>query len=205
MSPPTPASPTSAAAPESPPTDQTLMPPNPASCLPSQLLTGEPLLFTESLSDYDYLLARVVSALRPSDVIAEIAAKDFADLTWEIERLKCLKAKQLAEGIRWKLVGALEGLRSLGNRHVIDRAGACSRAIACLNGDAAARAEVSAILQQAALDWDTITARAMEARADVLAQTERYITAAEVRRARVLTELERRQDTLSRRLRPAAR
>ena len=204
MSHPTPASPTSAAAPEGPRTDQTFIPPDPA-CGLGQFLSGQPLLVTESLSDYEHLLARVVSALRPSDVIAEIAAKDFADLTWEIERLKCLKAKQLAEGIRWKLVGALEGLRSLGNRHVIDRAGACSRAIACLNGDAAARAEVSAILQQAALDWDTITARAMEARADVLAQMERYITVAEVRRARVLTELERRQDTLSRRLRPAAR
>ncbi len=161
MSHPTPASPNSAAAPDGPPADQTDRLPDQV-CALGQFPSARPVLVTESLTDYEYLLASVFSVLRPCDVIAEIAAKDFADLTWEIERLKRLKARQLTEGVRTQLISTLKGLQSLGNRHVIDHAGARSRAIACLNGDAAVRDEVSAF-QQAAVDWDTITAWAIAA------------------------------------------
>jgi hypothetical protein len=60
-------------------------------------LFGSPPLFEgEDAAAYDELLARVSSAVNPSDVIEEIWVRDIVDLTWEIFRWRRLKAEVLA-------------------------------------------------------------------------------------------------------------
>lgn len=175
-----------------------------AARLLAQVLAKRPLLSTESPSDYDDLLARLITTVEPADVIQEIAVKDFVDLTWEIERFKRLKAAHLADHLRRELIDALRGLRGLDNRHVIDQPTAASHARACLNGDPTAVADVTEILRQGALDLDTVTARAAFSRMEGLERIDRQIASAESRRSRHLADLERRQAVLARRLRQAA-
>ena len=52
-----------------------------------------PLLDCEELGDYEELYARISEAVGPSDILEGIWTSDFVDLTWEILRLRRMKAK----------------------------------------------------------------------------------------------------------------
>ena len=99
MSPSTPIPSGNAGAPESPNAAEHSPPLDAAPRFLGRVLAKRPLIFTESVSDYDELLAGVVSAIKPTDIIEEIAVKVFTDLTWGIELSKRLRAKHLTEGV----------------------------------------------------------------------------------------------------------
>jgi hypothetical protein len=61
-----------------------------------RLFGAPPLLAGEDAAGYDELLARISSAVKPSDVIEEIWVRDIVDLTWEIFRWRRLKTGILA-------------------------------------------------------------------------------------------------------------
>jgi hypothetical protein len=54
-----------------------------------------PLIDGEDSNAYDELLARVSGAVKPSDIFEEIWVCDIVDLTWEVFRLRRLKASFL--------------------------------------------------------------------------------------------------------------
>jgi hypothetical protein len=51
-----------------------------------------PLLGSEKQTDYEELFARISKAVKPADILEEIWICDIADLTWEVLRLRRLKA-----------------------------------------------------------------------------------------------------------------
>ncbi|ANY79514.1 hypothetical protein BB934_15845 [Microvirga ossetica] len=59
------------------------------------LFAERPLIQGESKADYDLLLSKVTAAVAPTDAIDDVWVKDIADLTWEVERGKRLKASLL--------------------------------------------------------------------------------------------------------------
>jgi hypothetical protein len=54
-----------------------------------------PLLDGEDPAAYDDLLSRVSGAVKPADIIEEMWVGDVVNLTWEVQRLRQLKAKLL--------------------------------------------------------------------------------------------------------------
>jgi hypothetical protein len=51
-----------------------------------------PLLGSEKHTDYEELFAKISEAVKPADILEEIWICDIADLTWEVWRLRRLKA-----------------------------------------------------------------------------------------------------------------
>jgi hypothetical protein len=60
-----------------------------------RLFGPPPLLAGEDAAGYDELLARISSAVKPSDVIEEIWVRDIVDLSWEVFRWHRLKKEVL--------------------------------------------------------------------------------------------------------------
>src|SRR6516225_3963026 len=56
------------------------------------LLGNPPLLANEDLSDYNALLNELARAVKPKDIIEWLWVKDVAYLTWDILRLRRIKA-----------------------------------------------------------------------------------------------------------------
>ena len=52
---------------------------------------ARPVLRWEEQGDFDALLARISSTLRPADVMEEMWTRDVADLVWQIFRLRRMK------------------------------------------------------------------------------------------------------------------
>lgn len=60
-----------------------------------------PLLGDEEQTDYEELYARISEAVQPADILEEIWICDIADLTWEVLRLRRMKASLIdASSIR---------------------------------------------------------------------------------------------------------
>jgi hypothetical protein len=57
-----------------------------------EMLFDHPALVgTERREDYDKLLSAIATAVKPTDAILWILAKDFVDLTWDIQRDRIIK------------------------------------------------------------------------------------------------------------------
>lgn len=52
-----------------------------------------PLLDGEELEDYEELYAEISEAVKPGDILEDILICDFVDLSWDILRLRRMKAK----------------------------------------------------------------------------------------------------------------
>src|SRR5271166_3789375 len=100
-----------------------------------------PLLPGEKEEEFLQLAARIVGAAKPKDAIEEILIRDAIDLTWEIFRLRRIKA------------GVIKGSTSAGVRKLFDSLGHGEGEIygyttnlgqAWASGDKSARKEVEA-------------------------------------------------------------
>ena len=58
-----------------------------------EILGPPPILEGESLDNYNALHDRARSSVAPADVVEEIWVRDVVDLTWEVFRLRRMKAK----------------------------------------------------------------------------------------------------------------
>src|SRR6476620_10589384 len=67
-----------------------------------------PILPGEDASAYEVLLARVSAGVKPADIIEKIWVRDVVDLTWEIFRLRRIKAELVSQGIPTKLADCLD-------------------------------------------------------------------------------------------------
>lgn len=176
---------------------------NPSESKPDlQVLLGPPpLLEGEDPTAYDALRRWILAEAAPTDVIEEILVREFADLQWEINRLRRLKAKLM------KCV-AHEGLDKLLEMLVNEKTicGSVRRGLVVrwTRRDPEAINQVNDLLKGADLDQESIAAQTLAVKLDVFAQMDRMIMQSEARRNATLREVDRHREALARRLREAS-
>lgn len=158
------------------------------------------LLAGEDAGGYDALLARVTATLAPQDALEDIFARDVVDLTWEILRLRRLKAALMQANVHKgveDVLGPREALLGGGSSWQTARQWAC--------GDRAARTVVAHALEKSGLTMDAAHAQAFARCIDTFEQIDRLTTTAERRRDAMLHELERHRASYAKPLRRALR
>jgi hypothetical protein len=148
----------------------------------------------EDAAAYARLAAGIRAAVAPANLIEEIWARDVADLTWDVVRLRRLKAGLYAIGASDGMAEVLCGLEApvLGQEKARDWA---ARKPAALR-------EVNTQLSAAGLDMGDVATGTFAARIDQFDRIERMLAAAEVRRAAALHAIDNRR--AAERLRKAA-
>jgi len=153
---------------------------------------GKPaLLRDEDANLYDALFSRVIAAARPRDPFEWMLLKDYADLAWEIFRLRRAKAN------------FVDGMRKNALYYVLEKLGLEPSDGGQFHKNPAARA---AILEQFAvhgLSEDVITAEAVVLCCNQLAALDTMIKSAESRRNAMLREIDYHRGGLATRLRDA--
>ena len=146
-----------------------------------------PVLMGEDEADYAGLAARVVSVSGLRDAIEELLLRDVIDLTWEILRLRRLKA------------GLLRASMSAGVSRVLETVGYPYFQSERLSQDwaagaAKARKQVDAVLAGAGLSIEEATAKTFESKIEVFEQIDRMQASAEARRNNALREIDRHRE-----------
>jgi hypothetical protein len=154
-----------------------------------------PLIAGESSSQYDELVARVVAAVRPKDVIEEMIVRDVTYHDLEIARLRRIKSGFFASGLQASLVAKLLSVPKMTE---LKARGLTQRFVA---GDMSAAKEVDNVLGSAGLSIDAATANTMTARLHEFEAIEGLLASAEARRHAALRELDRRRSASAEALR----
>jgi hypothetical protein len=149
-----------------------------------------PLLAGERTAGYDDLLARVTETLKPADVIEEIWVRDIVDLSWEVFRLRRIKVELMS-------AAAWEGMAKV-LEPFVDMPEAAAKSWA-RRDPAVQMAE--AVLADAGLTMDAVTARTFSARIGDFERISRMTEAAEARRNAALHELDIHRASFALRLR----
>jgi hypothetical protein len=153
---------------------------------------GKPaLLHDEDANLYDALFSRVVAAARPRDPFEWMLLKDYADLAWEIFRLRRAKA------------GIVNGARKSALVVILNRFGLNVLAAMKFHSDPDTRALILQQLADQGLDEDIITQEAVSNCTGRLAALDRLIASAEHRRNAMLREIDYHRGGLATRLRDA--
>jgi hypothetical protein len=152
-------------------------------------IASAPLLPGEKQPDYDEVALRIVRAAKPRDAIEEFLIRDVVDLTWEILRLRRVKAGILrasaGDGVNWVLVGVGHPYKERDTlRH------------GWLAGDKRARTKVEAILTKAGMTIDEVTAKTLESKLDSFERLDRMLASLEARRNNALREIDRHRAAL---------
>jgi hypothetical protein len=146
---------------------------------PASLANGE------DAAAYAQLAARIRAAVAPANIIEEIWARDVADLTWDVVRLRRLKAGLYTIGASDGMAEVMRGLEA----PIVGRAkirGWAAR-------DPAALVAVNTQLSAAGLDMGDVATGTFAARIDQFDRIERMLAAAEVRRAAALHAIDNRR------------
>jgi hypothetical protein len=145
-------------------------------------VAAPPLVTGENEGQYGSLAARIVAGARPRDAIEELLTHDVLDLTWEIFRLRRVKAGILNASMH-EGVGSV--MRRLGYGDIVD---STERWAA---GEKRARKEVARALASAGLSMDEVTATTLERKLESFERIERLLSGVEVRRNNALREIDR--------------
>ena len=168
------------------------------------LLDKHPVITGEDAETYDNLLAHVALEVKPTGIIEWLWVKDVVDLAWEVRRLRRLKVNLLRvarrEALATILMPLLDGGSLLSDSYHTSR----QLASACIEGQAAARKRVDALLQKNRLGVDAVMAQALSQKLDDIERIDRMMATAESRRDKTIREIETRRDSLARRLRQAS-
>ena len=147
-------------------------------------------------ADYANLIASIVAVAQPRDAIEEILTRDFIDLTWEILRLRRLKAGLLRSSIG---SGISTVMRSFGydgdNSHTFGEQWA--------RGDESTKNKVTDILQKAQLTIEDVMAETLASKIDTFERIDRLLASAEARRNNALREIDRHREALGAAMRQA--
>jgi hypothetical protein len=153
---------------------------------------GKPaLLRGEDPHLYDALFARVVAAARPRDPFEWMLLKDYADLAWEIFRLRRAKT------------GFVNAMRKNALVLVFQKLALNPRPCLQFHNDPAAKAAVLEQLSLHGLDESVITDQAVVSSRRELASLDAMIRSAEARRNAMLREIDYHRGGLATRLRDA--
>ena len=148
-------------------------------------LPGPSLADGDDAATYAQLAARIRAAVAPANVFEEIFARDVADLTWDVVRLRRLKAGLFK-------VGASDGMAEI-MRGMEGEIPARLRVRGWTARDPVAVAAVNSQLSAAGLDMGDVTTSTFAARIDQFDRIERMLAAAEVRRAAALHAIDNRR------------
>ena len=162
-----------------------------------------PLIAGEDPAAYATLRDRVADAVLPKDILEAIWLRDVVDLTWEVFRLRRLKAHLLQaaahEGVKMVLAPLVldEEYRAVGSaaQELSER---------WARREENAVDEVNACLVAAGLTMDAVMAQTFAAKLDEVERIDRMIASAEARRNLVLHEVERHREMFAATLRRAA-
>jgi hypothetical protein len=163
-------------------------------------IAPSPLLPGETEADYLGVAQRTVAFAQPKDAIEEFLTRDVIDLTWDILRLRRLKAGLLR-------VSTSSGVTSVLNRLGYDeREGyGSARTLGAMwaSGQKSARNEVGSALKKAGLSTEDVMAEALESKIDSFERVDRMLASAEARRNNALHEIERHRAALGAAMRKA--
>ena len=160
-------------------------------------MLGQPPLFDgEDTAAYDELLARISSAVKPTDIFEEIWVRDIVDLVWEAFRLRRLKAN-LMTATAYK--GLEQILKPLVARFLEE--GDLAEAWAARKQSAIGR--VDKLLASEGLTVDAVMAQTLSINLNDIELIDRMIAAAEARRSAILREVDRHRTTWGQDLRRA--
>jgi hypothetical protein len=148
-----------------------------------------PLLPGEKQADYAEVALRIVRAAQPRDAIEEFLVRDVVDLTWEILRLRRVKAgiirASAGDGVRLVLAGV---------GHPYREGDALSHS--WVAGNKRARTKVEAILTKAGMTIDEVTAKTFLSKLDSFERLDRMLASLEARRNNALREIDRHRAAL---------
>src|SRR3984957_4021160 len=155
-----------------------------------------PLLPGEQEAEYATHVARIVAAAQPRDGIEDLLTRDVIDLSWDVLRLRRLKA------------GLLRGAISSSICQVMCRLGyedehASRRAANWAAERKAAQKEVVGALQKAQLTMEDVMAETLEGKIDSFERFDRLLASSEARRNNALREIERHREALDAAVRQA--
>jgi hypothetical protein len=149
-------------------------------------LPGPSLVDGEDAPTYAQLAAGIRAAVAPANVIEEIWARDVADLTWDVVRLRRLKAGLFTIGASDGMAQILCGLEEYPVNGQINARNWAARKPAAI-------AAVNTQLSAAGLDMGDVATSTFAARIDQFDRIERMLAAAEVRRAAALHAIDNRR------------
>jgi hypothetical protein len=143
-----------------------------------------PLLPGEQEADYAEFALAIVKAAHPKDAIEDLLTRDVIDLSWEVLRLRRLKA------------GLLRGAISSSIYQVMCRLGyedeyAWKLAANWTAERKAAQKEVAGALQKAQLTMEDVMAETLEGKIDSFERFDRLLASSEARRNNARREIER--------------
>ena len=155
-----------------------------------------PLLPGEQEGDYAEFALAIVKAAHPKDAIEDLLTRDVIDLSWEVLRLRRLKA------------GLLRGAISSSISQVMYRLGyeeefSGELAANWAAGKKAAQKTVAAALQKAQLTMEDVMAETLEGKIDSFERFDRMLASSEARRNNALREIERHRAALGAAVRQA--
>ena len=153
------------------------------------LLTA-PLLPGEKWADYNWLQKTIFEAIRPTDAIETIWAKDIADAIFEMERLRRFKAKYIASGRRVKLIEAIAQISARDPGGMSPTKVAETFVNECLSERDGER-KILAKLAKAGLDPEFLLAETAWERLEALERFEALIIQAENKRDALIWQLDR--------------
>jgi hypothetical protein len=153
------------------------------------LAGAPPLLAGEDGVAYDELLARILGHINPRDILEEIWVRDVVDLTWDVLRLRRLKAILITSH-------ALRAVRDL-----LELRSGLLVALSVIENWQRCHEDPMSELESIGLTKDAVMARALANRIDDVERIDRMIMLAETRRNASLREVERHRASLAQSLR----
>ena len=163
-------------------------------------IAPSPLLPGESESDYLGVAKRIVGGDQPKDAIEEFLTRDVIDLTWEILRLRRLKAGLLRISTSSGVTGVMN---TLGYDEREGYGSARTLGAMWASGQKSARNEVGSALKKAGLSTEDVMAEALESKIDSFERIDRMLASAEARRNNALREIDRHREALGAAMRQA--
>jgi hypothetical protein len=162
----------------------------------SSLFGPSPLTEGEDARQYDELQTRFSATIKPKDFLEEMWTRDVVDLTWDILRMRRLKAGLLTSVMSEGMDKILRQLLDWEEAHELSEAWSAR--------DPEAIKSVDALLAARGLTMELAAARGFEASIDTFERIDRMAMAAEARRNSALRELERHRASLAQALRQAS-
>ncbi len=152
-----------------------------------------PLIEGEDGVAYNQFHGGVAASVKPKDFLEEIWVRDIADLSWEVLRLRRIKAQLLKS---WTAVKIRVYLKDLCGASQAQK-------LSAELGDPSVIARVDELLSANGLSLESITAEVFVELTEALERIDRMMMNAETRRNNALHEVERHRSTLAQALRRA--
>jgi hypothetical protein len=152
-----------------------------------------PLIEGEDGIAYNQLYRSMTEAVKPKDFIEEMWVRDIVDLSWDVLRLRRLKAKLLTYGTAAQVRGYLQNLCGASQ----------AQKLSAELGNPSAVARVDELLSPIGHTVESVTAEVFVAMSETLERIDRMMTSAESRRNTALHEIERHRSSFAQALRRA--